>query len=82
MWVRDMKQASSLLLDCIATFTATELFPYTTFVLYVVVTSMLAADRTTLRNKVHVDQSAWTASVISMLMLLWVITFSTWFVVE
>ena len=37
--------AIQLLLDSIATFTATELFDYNTFVLYVVVTAIIALDR-------------------------------------
>eukprot|EP00455_Lapot_gusevi_P035236 TRINITY_DN38_c0_g1_i1.p1 TRINITY_DN38_c0_g1~~TRINITY_DN38_c0_g1_i1.p1 ORF type:complete len:394 (+),score=96.35 TRINITY_DN38_c0_g1_i1:79-1260(+) len=52
MMVRDFKEASKLLIDSIATFTATELFPYTTFVFHVVLVAMLTLDRPTLRDKV------------------------------
>ena len=53
LWTRNFKRAASLLIDGIATFTATELFPYSTFVLYVVLAAMVAVDRNTLRDKVR-----------------------------
>ncbi len=53
MWTRNFKLAATLLLDGVATFTASELFPYSTFVFYVVVAAMVAVDRNTLRDKVR-----------------------------
>eukprot|EP00276_Gloeochaete_wittrockiana_P002743 CAMPEP_0184671304 /NCGR_PEP_ID=MMETSP0308-20130426/85415_1 /TAXON_ID=38269 /ORGANISM="Gloeochaete witrockiana, Strain SAG 46.84" /LENGTH=388 /DNA_ID=CAMNT_0027118395 /DNA_START=40 /DNA_END=1206 /DNA_ORIENTATION=+ len=50
--VRDFKKAANLFLDSIATFTAYELFPYSTFVFYTVLTSIVSLDRVTLRSKV------------------------------
>ena len=51
--VRDFKAASALLLDGIATFSATELFPYSRFVLYCTMCCMLSVDRPTLAAKVR-----------------------------
>lgn len=53
MLVRDFKAAATLLLDGIATFSATELFPYSRFVLYVTLCCMLSVDRPTLSAKVR-----------------------------
>jgi 26S proteasome regulatory subunit N7 len=50
--IRDLKKSSALLLDSIATFTATELLPYNTFVLYAVATSLVALPRSELRPKI------------------------------
>ena len=50
--IRDLKKASSLLLDSIATFTATELLPYNTFILYAITTSLVALPRAELKSKV------------------------------
>jgi len=50
--IRDFKAASKLLLDSIATFTATELLPYNTFIFYTVVASLIALPRKELKAKV------------------------------
>lgn len=50
--VRNFKKASALLLDSIATFTASELISYNTFVMYTVLTSLLAVPRSELKTKV------------------------------
>jgi len=52
MSVRSFKKASALLLDSIATFTATELISYNTFVTYTVITSLLSLPRADLKTKV------------------------------
>eukprot|EP00798_Chlamydomonas_sp_ICE-L_P025811 gene25811-11486_t len=52
MQTRDFKLSANLFLDSIATFTATELFPYTRVIFYAVVISMLALDRVSLKKKV------------------------------
>ena len=52
MLIRQFKQAANNLLDTLATFTATELFDYQTFVYYTVVMSMVSLDRATIRSKV------------------------------
>lgn len=44
-------QASELLLDCIATFTCTELASYNQFIFYAVVTNILHLERTKLKKK-------------------------------
>jgi 26S proteasome regulatory subunit N7 len=49
--IRDLKRASSLLLDSIATFTATELLPYNTFIFYAVSTSIAALPRASIKPK-------------------------------
>jgi len=49
---RQFKKASSLLLDSVATFTATELLPYNDFVLYTVVTSLISLPRRELKAKI------------------------------
>mmetsp|Transcript_71374 Transcript_71374/g.118611 ORF Transcript_71374/g.118611 Transcript_71374/m.118611 type:complete len:388 (+) Transcript_71374:51-1214(+) len=50
--VRNFKKAAALLLDSIATFTASELISYNTFVMYTVLTSLLALPRSELKTKV------------------------------
>jgi len=50
--IRDLKRASTLLLDAIATFTATELLPYNQFILYAVTTSLIALPRKEMKPKV------------------------------
>jgi 26S proteasome regulatory subunit N7 len=50
--VRDFKGASALLLDSVATFTATELISYNTFALYTVLTSLISLPRAELKTKV------------------------------
>mmetsp|Transcript_24714 Transcript_24714/g.53924 ORF Transcript_24714/g.53924 Transcript_24714/m.53924 type:complete len:389 (+) Transcript_24714:125-1291(+) len=52
MYSRDFKQASSLFLDALATFTATELFAYQSVIFYAVLTCMISLDRVTLKKKV------------------------------
>lgn len=52
MRIRDLKKASALLLDAIATFTATELVPYNTFIMYTIVTSLISVPRSELKPKV------------------------------
>lgn len=52
MSIRDFKRASAGLLDSIATFTATELLSYNSFVMYTVLTSLLALPRAELKSKV------------------------------
>ena len=49
---RDFKGASTLLLDSIATFTATELLSYDRFVFYTVISCIKCLDRPTLKKKV------------------------------
>jgi 26S proteasome regulatory subunit N7 len=53
--VRDTKSASSLLLDCVATFSSTELCTYRKFMFYSIVTSIIALDRNDLRKKIVND---------------------------
>ena len=50
--VRDFKKSSTLFLDAIATFTATELLPYNQFILYAVAASVVALPRADLKTKV------------------------------
>ena len=50
--VRDIKKAVNHLLDAVATFTTTELFPYSQFVFYLVICTIISVDRNTLREKV------------------------------
>jgi len=50
--IRDLKKSSALFLDSIATFTATELLPYNTFILYAVATSVVALPRSQLKPKI------------------------------
>ncbi|EOD23564.1 hypothetical protein EMIHUDRAFT_239467 [Emiliania huxleyi CCMP1516] len=49
---RSRLEAADLLLDSVATFTATELISYNTFVLYTVTTSLLSLPRADLKSKV------------------------------
>ncbi|GAQ91206.1 26S proteasome regulatory subunit N7 [Klebsormidium nitens] len=49
---RNFKKAADLFLDSIATFTATELFPYKTFIFYTVLTSLITLKRVDLKAKV------------------------------
>jgi 26S proteasome regulatory subunit N7 len=48
---RSLKKASELLLDCIATFTCTELTSYNQFIFYAVITNLLYLERTKLKKK-------------------------------
>uniref|UniRef100_A0A7S3F1D2 PCI domain-containing protein n=1 Tax=Haptolina ericina TaxID=156174 RepID=A0A7S3F1D2_9EUKA len=50
--IRDFKKASALLLDSVATFTATELLTYNHFVLFTVVSCIIALPRAELKSKV------------------------------
>ncbi|MEW5313848.1 MAG: hypothetical protein WDW38_005381 [Sanguina aurantia] len=52
LYTRDFKHAAELLLDSTATFTATELFPYSTLILYAVVASLISVPRVSLKAKV------------------------------
>lgn len=49
---RDIKGAAALLLECVSTFTCTELCSYNDFILYTVVTNILTLPRTTLKKKI------------------------------
>lgn len=49
---RDMKTAASLLIDCIATFSCTELCSYPDFILYTMMTNILYLPRTDLKAKI------------------------------
>lgn len=49
---RDLKKASSLLLDCIATFSCNEMCPYADFIVYVVLTNLLHLPRPELKKKI------------------------------
>lgn len=53
--LRDLKQAANLLLECIATFTCTELCSYKQFMFYALVTSIISLDRNKLRKQVIDD---------------------------
>ena len=52
MSIRDFKQAATLFLDTVATFTSYELMDYQTFVTYTVLSSIIAMERPKLREKV------------------------------
>lgn len=54
MSVRDVKQAAKLLLDCVATFTCTEICTYKKFMFYTIVTNIISLDRNDLRKKVSI----------------------------
>ena len=49
---RQFRKAADLFLDAISTFATYELFPYSTFILYTVLTSVVSLDRVTLKEKV------------------------------
>ncbi|KAL4634311.1 hypothetical protein ACB092_04G190500 [Castanea dentata] len=49
---QNFKKAAGLFLDSISTFTIYELFPYDTFIFYTVLTSIIALDRVSLKQKV------------------------------
>eukprot|EP01038_Epipyxis_sp_PR26KG_P004622 gene4622-6501_t len=53
--IRDIKQASTLFLDCIATFTCVELCSYKTFMFYTILTSIVTLNRNDLRKKLVND---------------------------
>jgi len=50
--VRDFKQAASLLLDCVATFTCTELCTYQEFIFYAALTNLLLLPRQQLKKQI------------------------------
>jgi 26S proteasome regulatory subunit N7 len=52
MSIRDVRKASALLLDCIATFTCVELCSYKQFMFYALLTSIISLSRNDLRKKV------------------------------
>ena len=52
MSIREFKQAATLLLDSVATFTATEICSYEQFIAYAVLAAQLALDRPTMKAKV------------------------------
>lgn len=52
MLTRDMKGASSLLIDCIATFSCAELCSYTDFILYTMLTNVLHLPRMEIKKKI------------------------------
>ncbi len=52
MATRNFKQAATLFLDSISTFTTYELFSYDTFIFYCVLTSIISLDRVSLKQKV------------------------------
>jgi 26S proteasome regulatory subunit N7 len=49
---RNVKSASSLLIDCIATFSCTEMCPYTEFIVYTMISNVLHLPRTELKQKI------------------------------
>lgn len=49
---RDIKTAASLLIDCIATFSCTEICTYTEFIVYTIITNILYLSRTDLKKKI------------------------------
>lgn len=49
---RDIKGAATLLLECVSTFTCTELCSYNDFILYTVITNVLTLPRTVLKKKI------------------------------
>mmetsp|Transcript_125845 Transcript_125845/g.246648 ORF Transcript_125845/g.246648 Transcript_125845/m.246648 type:complete len:372 (-) Transcript_125845:76-1191(-) len=59
--VRDLKEASKMFLDCVATFTCTELCSYKQFMFYTLLTSLISLDRNELRKKVIDDPHVITA---------------------
>eukprot|EP00112_Aurelia_sp_Birch-Aquarium-sp1_P012250 Seg2574.7 transcript_id=Seg2574.7/GoldUCD/mRNA.D3Y31 product="26S proteasome non-ATPase regulatory subunit 6" protein_id=Seg2574.7/GoldUCD/D3Y31 len=52
MTIRDFKTAAATFLESISTFTSYELMEYKTFVVYTIIVSMIALERTELRKKV------------------------------
>lgn len=49
---RDIKDAAALLIECIATFSCTELCSYTDFIVYTIVSNLLYLPRTELKEKI------------------------------
>lgn len=50
--IRNFKRAAILLIDCVPTFTSADIFSFRELVFYAVLTSMVALDRTIIRQKV------------------------------
>jgi 26S proteasome regulatory subunit N7 len=50
--IRDIKPASTLFMDCIATFTCVELCSYNKFMFYAILTGILSLNRTELKTKI------------------------------
>lgn len=51
-YTRDFKQAAGLFLEALATFTASELFPYSRVIFYAVITAVVSYDRVLLKKSV------------------------------
>ena len=49
---RDIKEAASLLIDCVATFSCAELCPYPEFVVYTIISNILYLPRPELKKKI------------------------------
>eukprot|EP00591_Stephanopyxis_turris_P003560 CAMPEP_0195521606 /NCGR_PEP_ID=MMETSP0794_2-20130614/19026_1 /TAXON_ID=515487 /ORGANISM="Stephanopyxis turris, Strain CCMP 815" /LENGTH=439 /DNA_ID=CAMNT_0040651191 /DNA_START=141 /DNA_END=1460 /DNA_ORIENTATION=+ len=49
---RDVKASASLFIDCIATFSCTELCSYTDFIVYTIITNILHLPRTEIKEKI------------------------------
>lgn len=49
---RDVKEAAGLLIDCIATFSCSELCSYQDFIVYVIISNLLHLPRTDLKEKI------------------------------
>ena len=49
---RDVKEAASLLIDCVATFSCTELCSYNDFVVYTIISNILFLSRPELKKKI------------------------------
>lgn len=52
--IRKFSQAASLLLETLSTFSAIELMEYQPYIFYTVLTSLVALDRVTLKQKVRI----------------------------
>ena len=52
MLIRDIKTASDLFLDCIATFNSQEIISYNELIYYTILVSIISLDRVTLKKKV------------------------------
>jgi 26S proteasome regulatory subunit N7 len=61
MSVHDLKAASTLLLDCVATFSCTELCSYNEFIFYTLLSNVIFLDRNSLRKKIVNDPHVITA---------------------
>ena len=49
---RDLRKAATLLMDCVATFSSTEICSYPQFMFYAIVTNLLTLPRIELKKKV------------------------------